>query len=187
MKGEKAMHNMACVATEHEGRTMKKLFIFWVSMLFISGIFAGPVRAVKNVFVVRVIKCGATGSPDGCGSDPPATDPLRRGKVRVDAAGDVTVWLKGASPNTTYTVFVGNWVTGNGFQSQFDGEGPECGDGIAVGTVSTNDVGNFRGPITTASGNVFAFPPETTIGQPNFAFNNPPCGPTQFTTGFRIP
>lgn len=46
--------------------------------------------------------------------------------------------------------------------------------------------GNFYGPIRTPDGTGFIFPSGAIIGQPNFAFNNPECFPTQFTTGFRI-
>lgn len=141
----------------------------------------------KSVFEVDVIPCGAAGGPDGCGSNPAATDPLEEGKVEVDDDGEVKVELKGVAANTTYTVFVGNWVTG-GFQIQFVGTGTDCGGGnVSIGTVTTDDDGDFDGPITTATGADFVFPAGTDIGQPNFAFNNPACSPTQFTTGFRIP
>lgn len=160
---------------------MKKALIILVNMLIVS-IFVIPTMAA-NVFEADIIKCGSTGTVSGCGSNPPATDPLEGGKVEVDEMGKVQVQLTGAAPNTTYTVFVGNWISGNGFQFQFTGTGSVCGG--EIGTVRTNNNGNFEGPVNTGSGD-FAFPDKTLIGQPNFAFNNPACSQTQFTTGFLI-
>jgi Ca2+-binding RTX toxin-like protein len=138
----------------------------------------------EDVFEVDIIKCGVPGTSEGCGSNPEATDPLKEGDVEVDDKGNVRVELKGAAANTTYTVFVGNWVTGGGFQMQFLGSGTACSG--EIGTVETNSNGDFEGPVTTESGGNFAFPEKTFIGQPNFIFNNPACTQTQFTTGFRI-
>lgn len=164
----------------------KKLFVF----LFTVGTFVAlmvPAMA-GSVFEVNVISCGATGAHDGCGSNPPAADPLIRGKVEVDEHGEVEVVLKGAAANTTYRVFVGNWVTSSGFQVQFVGPDSSCGT-PSIGTVTTDVNGNFSGPVvSTSTGAEFVFPPGTRIGQPNFAFNNSNTSPcrTQFTTGLAI-
>ena len=163
---------------------MKKMLVFFVSlvsMLFISGIFAVPSMAI-NAFAVNVIKCGPPTSVSGCGLNTATTEPLIKGRVKVDdSLGLVIVKLRGARPTTQYTVFVGNWVRNSSWQSQFAGTGP-CG---SVGTVTTNVFGNFNGTITKPLGGAFTFPPGTDIGQPNFAFNFPACFPTHFTTGFR--
>lgn len=161
---------------------MKKFFFALIN-IFLIGVFVVPVSAV-NVFEVDIIKCGAPGTLSGCGSNPEATDPLEGGKVTVDEGGNVLVQLAGAAPDTTYTVFVGNWIRGDGFQFQFPGSGSTCGG--EIGTVKTDNNGDFDGPITTDSGTDFVFPEGTLIGQPNFAFNNPACTVTQFTTGFTI-
>jgi len=166
--------------------TVKTLFIVGVSILLTGGVFLLPARA--DLFDAGVIPCGAAGAPDDCGINPPASDPLTSGAVAVGDGGAVQVQLNGAAPSTTYAVYVGNWanlLAGGGFQPQFFGTGTLCGE--EVGTITTDANGNFQGPITTASGDTFVFPSGTSIGQLNFAFNNPACTQTQFTTGVRIP
>ena len=130
-------------------------------------------------FDVDVIRCGLAFAPDGCGSNGPATNPLRNGNVRLTSNGKVRVSLRGAAPSTIYQVFVGNWVTGGAFQPQHP-----AGPAVSIGTITTNSSGNFEGNVQSAPFVDFVFPPATSIGQPNFAFNN---GPTQFTTGFSVP
>jgi len=156
----------------------------------ITGSSQTPVSAGGGrVFEMDIIPCGPTSASDGCGSNPGASDPFNAGKVWVNRDGKVKVELKGAAPSTTYVVFVSNWVTGGRAQSQFLGTGPAfCGEGsISIGTITTGRRGNFHGSITTPSGTPFVFPAGTKLGQPNFAFNNPDCVQTQFTTGFAIP
>ena len=166
---------------------MRKLSIVVASVFLMTAVFVVPAMA-RSVLELNIVKCGDAGAADGCGSNPSATDPLDHGKVEVDDDGEVDVELEGAAPNTTYTVFVGNWVTSNGFQAQFVGTGIDCGGGnVSVGTVTTDAAGDFDGPITTSSAAEFFFPFGTKIGQINFAFNNPPCPQTQFTTGIAIP
>ncbi len=163
---------------------MKKLLLVLGTIHFAAFNFVVPAMA-GSVFEGDVIPCGATGASNGCGSNPAATDSLIRGKVEIDGDGEVEVVLRGAAANTTYAVFVGNWITSDGWQLQF-GTSSVCGT-ASIGTVTTDINGDFSGPITTTTGAEFAFPSGTSIGQPNFAFNaHPPCR-TQFTTGFAIP
>jgi hypothetical protein len=160
---------------------MKKLCIALVSILFTAGVSVAPALADHQIFVVEIIECGAPGTPAGCGSNPAATDPLRYGKVTVVGGGVVLVTLEGAVPNTLYRVFVGNWVTRDGFQFQFIGSS-ESG---SIGTVQTNGDGDYNGAVRTDRGRIFRFPLLITwIGQLNFAFNN--RGQTQSTTGFSL-
>jgi hypothetical protein len=161
------------------------------------GVFALPAMA-QDVFNVRIIECG-NGPFDDCGENPPLNEPggffANRGFVRVNLSGLVTVRLTGAAANETYCVFVGNWVTGGGFQPQHPGTGGAC-DG-AIGTIRTNASGAF-GPATidsncSADGTpAFSFDSGDRIGQPNFAFNPTGGGPcpglrTDYTSGFFIP
>ena len=148
------------------------------------GVLFASVSNAAQIKEISIIKCVASSSSYGCGSNSPATHPLSQGYVQINDDGDVTVQLKGALANTTYTVFVGNWIKMGGWQSQFSGLASSCG---GIGTVKTDGVGNFIGQIKTPTGSSFVFPTKTIIGQPNFAFNNPPCSPTQFTTGIVIP
>lgn len=157
---------------------MKKGLSILVGIGFVIGIFVVPAIA-RDIFEAGIIPCGPRVTPAACGSNPAATDPLQQGKVEVLDNGAVRVELVGAAPDTIYRVFVGNWIKGSGFQFQFRGDS----DSNSIGTVATDDNGNYSGAITTDSGNDFYFPPETIIGQLNFAFNNPDTGPTQFTTG----
>jgi len=175
----------------------KLLSVLAVLVVLTIGVFALPAMA-QNVFDVRIIECDAPGEPDGCGSNPagaPGQFFANRGFVRVGLSGSVTVRLNaGAAPLTTYCVFEGNWVTGNGFQVKHPGS-PGCAG--AIGTIKTNANGAFGpGPIdtdcTVAVGPAFEFPTGTRIGQPNFAFNPAPGGScpgteTDYTTGFFIP
>src|SRR6266481_2955742 len=74
-----------------EGKTVKKLFIGLVSVVFTAGIFVVPAMA-KSVFNVAIIPCGAavplgSAGADGCGSNPAASDPLIGGRVRVNDNG----------------------------------------------------------------------------------------------------
>jgi hypothetical protein len=156
---------------------MKKLLIAVASILFTAGVSVAPALA-DDVFGVRINPCGDPGTPAGCGSNPAATDPLRFGEVTVTRGGRVWVVLQGAVPNTLYRVFVGNWVTRDGFQFQFIGSS-ESG---SIGTVRTDSRGDYTGRVITDAGRNFSFP-EIRIGQPNLAFNN--GGQTQFTTGYR--
>ena len=160
---------------------MKRDLIILISLFAIIGILVSPASA-RNVFELNVIRCGESFSSEGCGSNSPATDPLSKGEVEVNDDGSVEVKLKGALPNTSYRLFVGNWVTAGGFQLHF------VGDGIfgSIGTVTTDFAGNFEGYVSTDLGEVFIFPLGLSIGQPNFAFNNPWAGPPQFTTGFIV-
>ncbi len=160
----------------------KTIIIGLLATVSFGTLFTSTIYAVQTM-EISIIKCGVSSSTSGCGTNYPATDPLQQGYVRINNDGDVDVQLKGARANTIYTVFVGNWTKINGnWQSQVSGNGP-CG---GVGTVTTDNVGNFIGQIKTPTG-TFAFPIGTSIGQPNFAFNNPSCYPTQFTTGITIP
>jgi hypothetical protein len=161
-------------------------------------VFALPAQA-QDVFEVRIIECGSPGDVDGCGSNPGTGIPGgqgNRGSVEVELDGDVEVRLRNAAPNQAYCVFIGNWVTGGGFQFQYEGD---C-DAGAIGVIKTNSNGNYDGRIdadcnTTSPRPRFEFPSGTRIGQPNFAFNpgspgdNTPCPGTvtHYTTGFRIP
>jgi hypothetical protein len=133
-------------------------------------------------FQMSVMKC--SDATNGCGSNLPTTHPLQAGSfVSVTNTGDVLVFLKGAAPLTKYTVFVGNWDANLWLQS-FSGSLSACGS-QAIGTITTDGSGGFAGQIKTATGSKFRFPLGTSVGQPNFAFNEPGCA-TQFTTGFKI-
>ena len=166
---------------------MKRDLIFLISLFSITGILVSPALA-RDVFELDIIRCGKSFSSEGCGSNSPATDPLSKGEVEVNDDGSVEVKLKGALPNTSYRIFVGNWVKwnpntgGGGFQFQFEGD--SLSD--SIGTVTTDFAGNFEGYVSTDSGEVFFFPLGLSIGQPNFAFKNPSVGSTQFTTGFIV-
>jgi hypothetical protein len=176
----------------------KLLNVLVVVAILTIGVFALPAMA-QNVFDVRIIECG-DGAFDDCGSNPPLNEPggffANRGFVRVNISGLVSVRLTGAAANTTYCVFVGNWVDGGGFQPRHPGNGGAC-DG-AIGTITTNASGVFGvAPIdancSAAGMPTFSFDDGTRIGQPSFAFN--PSGPggscpgsaTHYTTGFFIP
>lgn len=158
---------------------LKKVVCFVLLSCGATGVFAA------RLMETDIIKCGAAGLPNSCGSSVDAVDPLGEGFVNVTDTGGIGVLLKGASPSATYSVFVGNWASDGNWRSQFDGDASFCGN-KAIGTITTDSLGNFAGWITTAGGTVFSFPQGTAIGQPNFAFNNSACV-TQFTTGFRVP
>jgi hypothetical protein len=160
---------------------MKRMFIVLVSVLSMAGLFAGP--AMAQVFRSYVIPCGAPGGVNDCGSNPAATDGLAFGQVEVNNGGVVMVELVAAAPDTTYSVFVGNWVDGNGFQVQFIGD---CPSG-AIGTITTNSNGDYNGRVITCGGVRFLFPQPTHISQLNFAFNGAHTpAVTQFTTGIDL-
>jgi hypothetical protein len=131
-----------------------------------------------------IIKCGANTSSNSCGNNTASTSTLQNGLVTITDTGDVVVFLKGAAASTIYSVFIGNWVKKGNWQPQFSGDANYCGS-KAIGTITTNNVGNFAGRVTMASGNAFSLPSGTIIGQPNFAFNTPDCK-TQFSTGFLV-
>jgi|RhiMethySRZTD1v2_1073278.scaffolds.fasta_scaffold72704_4 hypothetical protein len=172
----------------------KLLKVLAVLAVLTFGVFALPAMA-QDLFNVRIIECGAPGTPQGCGSNPAtgATEPTGNGNlgnVRVQTNGIVRVTLNNATPNQTYCVFVGNWETSNGFQFQFIGTNPAG----AIGTIKTDGGGDYgpNGSIDTIPGGAiqaFDFPDLTKIGQPNFAFNRGACPGSQtvFTTGFRVP
>lgn len=157
---------------------MKKALSMLIGVLFVTSIFVVPAIA-REMFKAEIIPCGPRETTAACGSNPVAIDPLQRGEVEVLDNGAVRVELMGASPDTTYRVFVGNWDRGRGFRFEFRGDS----DSDSIGTVMTDDSGNYSGTITTDNGDDFYFPAGTVIGQLNFAFNNPETGPTQFTTG----
>lgn len=149
-----------------------------------------PSMAVNSpLFRLRVLPCGNPGTNVGCGSNPAAGDPLKNGELIVYEQGKVRVSLNQATPNKTYLVSVQNWSTAGSAQAQFAGNGNICNPTLAeIGAIKTNAEGNFTGLLTDpATGEDFVFPTKTTIGQPNFAFNDPDCSRTQFTTGFTIP
>ena len=157
---------------------MKKTLSILLGFLFVTSIFVVPAIA-REIFKAEIIPCGPRDTTASCGSNPEAIDPLQRGEVEVLDNGAVKVELMGASPDTTYRVFVGNWARGRDFRFEFRGDS----DSDSIGTVMTDDNGNYSGTITTDNGDDFHFPGGTIIGQLNFAFNNPETGPTQFTTG----
>ncbi len=161
---------------------MRKVLSVLAGVLFVTGIFAIPAMA-REIFKAEIISCGPRGTTAACGSNPASNDPLQQGRIEVLDNGAVRVELTGAAPDTLYRVFVGNWVRGRDFQFEFRGDS----DSDSIGTVTTDDAGNYSGAIATDSGDNFYFPPGTTIGQLNFAFNNPDTGQTQFTTGFGNP
>jgi hypothetical protein len=121
----------------------KLLNVLAVLAVLTIGVFTLPAMA-QDVFNVRIIECG-NGPSDDCGSNPPFNEPggflTNRGFVRVGLDGVVRVRLTQAAANETYCVFVGNWVTGGGFQPQHPGSGGAC-DG-AIGTITTNANGAF--------------------------------------------
>jgi len=139
-----------------------------------------------EVFEVDLIPCGAPGTTTECGNATPANHPLRRGQVTVKRDGDVRVELKGAQPFTTYKMFEGTFrsvIIDGHFESRF----PVLGDPVAIGTVTTNGRGNYKGPVITATAERFAFPVGTTITQPCFAFNpGPEFNTTAYMCGFEI-
>jgi len=141
------------------------------------------------ILQMAVIPCGNSGAHDGCGSNPKASDQLKSGKVTVLANGKVLVNLDQAKQNKTYLVLMHNWVTGGAAQAQFAGSGSICTPAVAeIAHIKTNSEGNFVGVLKDpATGNDFVFPTATAIGQSNFAFNDPDCHRTQFTTGFIVP
>jgi hypothetical protein len=158
---------------------MKNLFKALSVALLLS--CTSSVLAAES-FQMPIIKCSQ--AKNGCGLNLPTTHSLQDGAfVSVTNTGDVLVFLKGASPLSKYTVFVGNWTV-NEWQLLFSGSLAACGS-QAIGTITTDGAGNFAGQIKTATGGKFRFPLGTAIGQPNFAFNPPDCS-TQFTTGFTI-
>ncbi len=157
---------------------MKKALSMLIGVLFVTSIFVVPAMA-REIFKAQVIPCGPRDTTVSCGSNPEAIDPLQHGEVEVQDNGAVRVELFGAAPDTTYRVYVGNWARGRGFRFEFRGDS----DSDSIGTVMTDDNGNYTGTITTDNGDDFYFPRGTIIGQLNFAFNNPETGPTQFTTG----
>ena len=159
---------------------MKRMCIILVSVLAMAGLFVGP--AMAQVFTSGVIPCGVPGGVNDCGLHPAATDGLAFGRMEVSSGGVVGVELIAAAPNTTYTVYVGNWIDGTTtFQFQFLGD---CPDG-AIGTITTNSVGDYVGRVITCGGGVrFIFPQPTHISQLNVAFYGP-TGP-QFTTGIDL-
>ncbi len=161
---------------------MKKALSIMLGILFVTSVFVIPAMA-REVFKAEIIPCGPRETTASCGSNPAAIDPLQRGEVEVMDNGAVRVELFGAAPDTTYRVFVGNWARGRDrdFRLEFRGDS----DSYSIGTVMTDDSGNYNGAITTDDGDDFSFPPGTMIGQLNFAFNNPEAGPTQFTSGLR--
>ncbi len=159
---------------------MKKALSAVLAILFVVSVFVVPAMA-REVFKSEIIPCGPRETTASCGSNPAAIDPLQRGEVEVLDSGAVRVELMGAAPDTTYRVFVGNWARGRDRDFRFEFRGDS--DSYSIGTVMTDDSGNYNGAIETDNGDDFYFPPGTMIGQLNFAFNNPETGPTQFTSG----
>jgi hypothetical protein len=169
-----------CLQSTHkEDILMKRLFIILVSVLSMAGLFVGP--AMAQVFTSGVIPCGVPGGVNDCGLHPAATDGLAFGRMEVSNGGVVGVELTAAAPNTTYRVYVGNWIDGTTtFQFQFLGD---CSD-FAIGTITTRSDGDYVGRVITCGGARFIFPQPTHISQLNFAFYGP-TGP-QFTTGIDL-
>lgn len=163
---------------------MKKLTM--LKMVSAACLLATGLTAHAGVlFASDVIRCGASGSSAGCGSNSPASHSLVDGMLTVSTTGEVSVTLRGAPVNTSYTVFVGNWVRNGGWQSEFNGSVSECGV-WPIGYVRTNGSGYFSGAVTLANGTAFAFPANTNIGQLNFAFNQTGACYSQFTTGLKL-
>lgn len=157
--------------------TGPKMLIALLRVNLLAALFVAA--AFATLFDVSIVRCGSAGTSSACGSNPAASDPLRSGKVIGDGP-QVEVELKGAAPNSTYRVFVGNWVAGGAFQPQFSGTGVSG----SIGSITTDADGNFFGPIKTDSGAKFGFPVGTVISQPNFAFSSSD-GTTQFSTGIK--
>ncbi len=159
---------------------MKKVLSIMLGILFVASVYVVPAMA-REVFKAEIIPCGPRETTASCGSNPAAIDPLQRGEVEVHDNGAVRVELFGAAPDTIYRVFVGNWTRGRDRDFRFEFRGDS--DSYSIGTVMTDDSGNYDGAITTDNGDDFYFPPGTVIGQLNFAFNDPETGPAQFTSG----
>jgi hypothetical protein len=163
---------------------MKKFYPILLSSLVMGGVFVVPAMAGQG-YRVNVIKCGAPGTPGDCGFFPASTEPLEGGEVRADQKGRVRVQLEGAAANTTYKVYVGSFFIGGGFVQRY----PDAACCRSIGTVTTDDEGEFEGPIITSSGSEFVFPTGTSLGQPSFVFTVIPTGGSEtvvFTTGFAV-
>ena len=155
-----------------------------LSALVVGGVFAVPAVA-GEAHRVSMIKCGITATPGDCGLFAPSPIPLAEGEIRADDQGRVKVELKGAAPNTTFKVYIGNFAVGGSFVQRYP-DGVCC---TSIGTVTTNSEGKFDGPITTSAGAEFVFPAGTSLAQPNFVFTFTPVGSFEqavYTTGFAI-
>src|SRR3990172_4846949 len=139
---------------------LKGRSVLAVGLCLLALTWASAAMADSNdndvLFDVDIIKCGLPG-PSACGSNLPATDPLDDGRVRVTSDGRVHVELDDAEANATYQVYVGNWVSGTGFQFKF-------GSPSSIGHVTTDADGDYDGLVKTGGGGNFVFPALTKIG-----------------------
>jgi hypothetical protein len=118
-------------------------------------------------------------SPEVCGGYPQnvANLAMRTGRVTVRPTGLVKVKvdkltdLSGAvMANKTLEVFLGSFGAG------FAGE--------SVGTITTDDRGNYEGTVDAGGGVPFVIPPSTTVSA-QFILNDPGIR-SEFVTGFTV-
>jgi hypothetical protein len=162
---------------------MRKFLVSLLVMLSIAGgsLILVPRVSAQDLWQVSLVGC----SPDICGNYPAnvATRGMDKGVVTVDQSGlvqiditNLTILATGqVDANKTLDVFAGVFYmtpTG-GFQ------------GSHLGTITTDDNGNFSGNIDTGGGIPFSYNSGDTISV-QFILNDPGLR-SEFVTGFTVP
>ena len=112
-----------------------------------------------------------------------ATFRLSQGNVRISQNGTVTIRLKGLSDAATGAALPGKVL--EVWQGAFTTRGFTGGPVNPVGTITTNQVGDYEGTVQMTSGQPFALAPDRGFST-QFALNDPSVR-TQFVTGFVVP
>jgi len=112
-----------------------------------------------------------------------ATFRLKQGDITIATNGMLTIRLKGLSDATTGVTLRGRTL--EVWQGAFTTRGFEGGPVNPVGTITTNQAGDYEGAVDMSSGRPFALTPDSEYST-QFALNDPSVR-TQFVTGFVVP
>jgi len=112
-----------------------------------------------------------------------ATFRLNQGDVRITKNGTLTIRLKGLSDTTTGATLRGRTL--EVWKGVFSTRGFEGGPVNPVGTITTDQAGDYEGSVHMPSGQPFALSPDSAYST-QFALNDPAVR-TQFVTGFVVP
>ena len=141
-----------------------------------------PVRlnAPGAVWSSALVPC----TPQLCGgvAGNSATFRLSQGDVWITSKGTVAIRLKGLTDRTTGATLRGQIL--EVWQGAFTTRGFEGGPVNPVGTVITNEAGDYEGPVHMTSGQPFVIAPARAYST-QFALNDPSVR-TQFVTGFVV-
>ena len=112
-----------------------------------------------------------------------ATFRLKQGDVSISKNGTVTIRLKGLSDGTTGAPLRGRTL--EVWEGAFTTRGFEGGPVNPVGTITTNQAGDYDGAVHMTSRRPLALTPDSAYST-QFALNDPSVR-TQFVTGFVVP